>query len=287
MDKKKALIKGDQAVFERSWERRGETRYIHWTRGEPENQIQLAFRNHWILFQEIMNNRIKGKRVLEVGCGRGSMSAYFSDNDFDCTLLDSSKSAIESAKGIFSEHGLKARFVIGDAMNLPYDDDSFDIVFSIGLLEHFEDIETPLSEQVRILSKDGLFLGYVVPKYTENIQMDYDWVNDLLKEMASDKLRKNVKQKEEVFRSDAGSDRYIDVLRKLPTCDVNGSGVYPLPMISYSIEFPFTLLNNRCERVLVKHFQRNLEKRRAETGRNPWLCDEGYGQAFLIWCFKQ
>lgn len=287
MDKEKGLKKGDKEAFDKNWNSRIETRYIHWTRGEPENQIQLAFRNHWILFQEIMGDDFKGNCVLEVGCGRGSMSAYFAANGFDCTLLDSSRSAIDTAQEIFSAHGLRARFDVGDAMNLPYDDGSFDVVFSIGLLEHFEDIETPLSEQISVLSKGGLFLGYVVPKYTDNVQKGYNWINDLLKEMVDVNTLKDVSQKEIIFRSDADSKRYIDVLKGLPVRDINASGVYPLPMISYSIEFPFTLLNFRSEKVLVKHFQSILDERKTKTGCNPWLCDEGYGQAFLIWCFKE
>ncbi len=71
---------GDIESFEKSWQGRTEAYYNHWTRGAPKNQIQFAFRNHWIVFKELMNNRnfINGKRCLEVGCGRGSISSYFS-----------------------------------------------------------------------------------------------------------------------------------------------------------------------------------------------------------------
>lgn len=287
MDKKNVVRKGDKGAFDKNWGSRTETQYIHWTRGTPQNQIQLAFRNHWILFQEIMAGRNLGKRILEVGCGRGTMSAYFADNGFVCTLLDSSKSAIDTAQKFFLAQGLKADFDVGDAMNLPYNPGSFDIVFSIGLLEHFDDIATPLIEQIRVLSKRGLFLGYVVPQYKDNIQKHYSWINDLLKAMADTNSIVNNSQKEEVFRSDADSSRYIKELQKLAVRDINASGVYPLPMISYSIEFPFTLLNSRCEQVLVEHFQAILDDRKEKTGKNPWLCDEGYGQAFLVWCFKK
>ena len=42
--------------------------------------------------------------------------------------------------------------------------------FYQGLLEHFEDIVTPIEEQIRILDKGGLFIGYIVPEYEDNIQ---------------------------------------------------------------------------------------------------------------------
>src|SRR5256885_1936329 len=88
--------------FNDVWRARpAEVDYIHWTRGEPCNQIQLAFRCHWLLFQELMGPGFQGRRMLELGCGRGSISAYFADAGFDCTLMDISPSAIEAARRVF------------------------------------------------------------------------------------------------------------------------------------------------------------------------------------------
>ena len=86
----KNKITGDKESFIKSWQGRKEGLYNHWTRDEPKNQIQLAFREHWKVFQELLKNKLfnKGKRCLEVGCGRGTASAYFSDAGYNCTLLD-------------------------------------------------------------------------------------------------------------------------------------------------------------------------------------------------------
>lgn len=276
---------GDSATFNRSWKKSKESFYTHWTRGEPKNQIQLAFRQHWTLFSELMKDKCfnKGKRVLEVGCGRGSLSCYFADAGYDCTLLDLSPQAIDIARKIFEQNGLKANFAVGDANALPYKDGSFDVVFSIGLLEHFEDIEKPIKEQVRILDKGGIFIGYVVPKYTENVQKDYVWINEILKGYAEQKERIS---KDAIFRSDVGSPKYIAAMKKFGLRNIGASGVYPLPMISHSTDFPFSLMPERSELVLVDRFKRILEEKRKKTGKNPWLCEEGYGQAFLVWGFK-
>jgi SAM-dependent methyltransferase len=278
---------GDVAAFDRSWKQRQETHYTHWTRGEPQNQIQLAFRQHWTLFQELMGPDFRGRRCLEVGCGRGSISAYFADAGFDCTLLDLSPAVIETARKIFEHHGLRAKFDVGDALNLPYPDGSFDVIVSIGLLEHFEDIERVLTEQIRVLAKDGLFLGYVVPELPDNVQKDYHWVNDLIRALIPENERVAAARKESIYRSSALSGPYIEVLKKLPVGNIGSSGVYPLPMISHSPSFPFTLLNAECEAILVRHFSEVLAQRRRETGKHPWLCDERYGQAFLLWATKR
>ena len=102
--------KGSVTAFDQNWSKRKETTYTHWTRGNPKNQIQLAFRNHWITFNELLDGRVGNKKCLEIGCGRGSLSAYFADENWDCTLLDISSIVIEQAKIAFNNAKLKANF---------------------------------------------------------------------------------------------------------------------------------------------------------------------------------
>ncbi len=270
--------------FDRNWRALPEAHYLHWTRGEPSNQIQLAFRQHWLTFQQLMGPSFPGRQVLEVGCGRGSLSAYFADAGWDCTLLDISPAAIEVAKQAFGAHGLKARFDVNDCLALPYPEGSFDLVFSIGLLEHFQDVERVVAEQVRALVPGGLFIGYIVPHLPENVQKDYAWICDLLKAIHP---VTQAAEKTPVFRSDTPSPAYLAAMDRSGLVRLGASGAYPLPMISHSTEFPFTLLPPIAEGVLVRHFSEILDRRRAELGgRNPWLCDEGFGQAFLVWGTK-
>ena len=99
---------GSNEQFEKNWQSREEAFYTHWTKHEPTTQIELAFRNHWTLFNMFMShdNHSGGKRVLEVGAGRGSLSCYFSEAGYDVTVLDLSPDIIEIAKKIFSRNGL-------------------------------------------------------------------------------------------------------------------------------------------------------------------------------------
>ena len=273
---------GSTREFDENWKGREEALYNHWTKGSPKNQIQLAFRSHWKLFKELTKD-ISGNKCLEVGCGRGSISSYFADAGFDCTLLDYSQSVLDTAQKIFKRNNHKAQFVNGDANALPFEDESFDVVVSIGLLEHFEDIEKPIKEQYRILKKGGVFLGYIVPENPNNIQKYFRPVNALLKGVSSFMpAEKKKSAKVEIYRSDFGSDRYMQVISKLPHTDRLVRGVYPLPMISHSPEFPFSLLPTAVESALAVTFEKTLELRKVITKENPWLCDEKNGQAFLI-----
>ncbi len=108
------------------------------------------------------------------------MSAYFADAGWDCTLLDISPAAISSHAlplvPTASRQSSKWATVWICLSRQPYD-----LVFSIGLLEHFEEIEKAIAEQVRILAPNGLFIGYVVPHIPDNVQKNYTWICDILK----------------------------------------------------------------------------------------------------------
>lgn len=271
--------------FESTWESRDESLYTHWIKSKPQNQIQLAFRNHWEVFNEIMNDPLfnGGRRCLEVGCGRGSLSAYFSDHGYQCSLLDLSETVIGIAKSIFKKNALSGSFYVGDVHELPFEDNSFDLVFSIGLLEHIEDNTKCIREQMRILDDGGLFIAYVVPEYTDNVQKEYNWINHILKGYVN---LENTREKEDIYRSNHKSSHYIDIMEKLNVRGIKTSGAYPLPMISHSIEFPFSLMPTRSEEAVVNHFEQILAERRKKSGGHPWFCEESYGQAFLVWGFK-
>lgn len=271
--------------FSINWKLRKERLYTHWTRENPVNQAQFAFRNHWRVFYRLLKNSNfnGGKRCLEVGCGRGTMSSYFTEAGYDSTLLDLSESIISVARKIFQNNKLKAKFLVADTRFLPIKDSSFDIVFSFGLLEHFRDVELPISEQIRVLKKKGLFLGYVVPEYKNNIQKQYLWINQLLKGYA--KAPGVFRYKQKLYRSGYNSKNYMAIMRKFGLIDINSSGIYPVPMISHSVEFPFTLMPPKSEKALVKYLEKILKSRR-KLRADPWLCKEGYGQAFLLWGLK-
>jgi ubiquinone/menaquinone biosynthesis C-methylase UbiE len=274
---------GSVSEFDRNWKNRKETKYNHWTRGEPANQIQLAFRMHWNLFRELMGERT-GK-CLEVGAGRGSISSYFADAGFNCTLLDTSQHIVKVAEEIFTRNGHGGQFLVGDAEKLEFPDNTFDVTVSIGLIEHFSDPTKMIAEQMRVLKPGGLFLGYIVPAKRSLPQVAATPLNLVLK--AGHRLVAQAKPereaaKEEVFRTDYDAQYYKKVAKKLGAKDVRCFGVYPLPMVSHSPDFPFSLMSAPAEKLLVGTFNRILDARKKTTGKNPWICSEKFSQSILL-----
>ena len=72
-------------------------------------------------------------------------------------------------------------------------------------------------------------------------------------------------------------------MRNIGFIEISNQGTYPLPMISHSPDFPFSLLPAAAEKSLVQTFKMMLDNREKGKGHDPWLCEEGLGQAFLVW----
>ena len=274
---------GSTVEFDRNWKERKETLYNHWRRGTPRNQIQLAFANHFDVFtQYLRGDAAAVGACLEVGAGRGSISSFFADAGYDCTLLDASSAVLTVAEQIFSRNGHRASFVVGDANRLDFPDGIFDVVVSIGLLEHFEDISQPLREQLRVLRPGGRCFCYVVPENRANVQKYFRFINALLRKLFASGKVASGSPKQPVYRTASLSRDYVEVLTRMGAGDVEARGMYPMPMISPSPEFPFTLMHPAAERGLTWLYRAVLRLRAVFKSEHPWMCDEQIGQAFLV-----
>lgn len=282
---------GSVDEFRRSWRARAETKRYHFARGRPQHQVQFAFQNHWRVFSDLLRGT-RLARVLEVGSGRGSMGAYFADAGIRTHLLDTSREVLLSARALYTSDGLQAACVNGDALRLPYADGSFDAVFSIGLLEHFEDIRTPLREQLRILRPGGMLLAYVVPERRFSVQLLAAPANALLRfvhalyRLLSGRRRAPAAQKSPLFRNTYTSRAYLDLLAAEGVTERGAFGMFPVPLISHSPAFPFSPMAPALEAGLMGKWRAFLALRRFLLRRDPWICSERWGLAFLVWARK-
>ena len=101
---------------------------------------------------------LKDKNVLEVGCGAGSHSALFARHGAHVTAVDLTTSRVRATAAKFALLGADAdicRTLQADAEALPFTDESFDIVYSNGVLHHTNDTERALNEVFRVLKPGG------------------------------------------------------------------------------------------------------------------------------------
>jgi ubiquinone/menaquinone biosynthesis C-methylase UbiE len=94
-------------------------------------------------------------RVLEIGCGLGTDGAQFAKAGADYTGIDLTDAAVELSRRRFELSDLKGTFRTADAEKLDFPDNSFDLVYSHGVLHHTPDIERAIDEVHRVLKPGG------------------------------------------------------------------------------------------------------------------------------------
>jgi SAM-dependent methyltransferase len=97
----------------------------------------------------------RGLRVLEIGCGLGTDGAQFATAGAIYTGVDLTEAAVALARRRFELFNLPGTFRTADAENLDFADESFDLVYSHGVLHHTPDTERAVREVHRVLRPGG------------------------------------------------------------------------------------------------------------------------------------
>ena len=100
-------------------------------------------------------------RILEIGCGTGSVVFELSTQGYDITGADISRKAI--AYGLEKYSGIKLQ--VQAAEELQFADETFDVVLSFDLFEHIAEVDRHVSEVFRILRPGGYYLLQTPNKY--------------------------------------------------------------------------------------------------------------------------
>jgi len=109
--------------------------------------------------------RHSGKKVLEIGGGLGTDLAQFARHGAVVTDLDLSGGHLALARENFRLRGLEGTFVHHDAEKLPFDDDTFDVVYSNGVIHHTPNTAQVVAEIHRVLKPGG---RAIIMVYAEN-----------------------------------------------------------------------------------------------------------------------
>jgi len=101
---------------------------------------------------------LDGKRVLEIGCGRGvGVEILLSLGAEQVTGFDLDPKMIALAQTRLEKYGDRARVFVGDSETIDAPDDSFDAVVDYGVIHHIPYWQQALKEIARVLKPGGMF----------------------------------------------------------------------------------------------------------------------------------
>lgn len=144
----------------------------------------------------VTENSLRGRRLLEVGSGFGIFVAVTRTHyGADTVGLEPAGTGFETSfelcREVVKEYGLDPELIVdAKGENIPFPDNSFDVVFSSTVLEHTDDPWRVLDEAIRVLRPGG-YLQFVFPNYGSFFEGHYavPWIPYLNKSLARMYLR--------------------------------------------------------------------------------------------------
>jgi ubiquinone/menaquinone biosynthesis C-methylase UbiE len=99
----------------------------------------------------------KGAKVLEIGAAQGLSIIAFEELGYDCVGVEPWEDALDISKQLAKKLNIKIDIKKSVAEELPFADNSFDVVIADSVMEHVKDVECVMREVFRVLKKEGAF----------------------------------------------------------------------------------------------------------------------------------
>lgn len=209
--------------FHEKW--RGEQeRSIFVPKGEkPKTQRQFFYRHYYEYIRGLVEKLPADAKILEVGCGRGTICQYLREYDkrHNFYLVDNSQDALDLAR---ENLGGTPYVYLAEAEELPFDDESFDLVLSMGVVEHVGDPQRFYKEQFRVLKKGGICFSFNIPH-----------------KFSAQAL--NIFGQDSYHRTDTTKEEYVKILRDVGFVVTERFHVNPFPL--------FTPIPRSWERIIT------------------------------------
>jgi SAM-dependent methyltransferase len=115
---------------------------------EANESVEFSYKLH-----EYRENA--GRKVLDIGCGNGYVASRYAREGADTFGIDLTEAAVRLSRQRFDLLGLKGGFATASAEELPFANETFDCVCSMGVLHHTPDPERAIKEIHRVLKPGG------------------------------------------------------------------------------------------------------------------------------------
>jgi ubiquinone/menaquinone biosynthesis C-methylase UbiE len=133
------------------------------------------------LKDEVKFEQFTGKYILEVGGGLGTDHVQFAKAGAKTFDLDLAKEHLRLSKERFAQNNLSGNFIYGDAELSPFRNNSFDTVYSFGVLHHTPDTQKSIEEVRRVLKPSGEVMIMLYYKHSYFYWFSLFFVKGILK----------------------------------------------------------------------------------------------------------
>lgn len=164
-DQNPPFARTDERYWERAWFSSGIPRPVDLKDRSLRNHATLALHAFFEQALEPLSDR--GGNLIELGCAHSKWLPYFAQCfGLQVTGLDYVKSGCETSRNMLHTAGVTGTIVHGDIFNPPHDlTGRFDVVYSAGLVEHFESTADAISACAAFAKPDGLIVT-IIPNLT-------------------------------------------------------------------------------------------------------------------------
>jgi SAM-dependent methyltransferase len=114
----------------------------------------------------VQPGRMKDKKVLEIGLGYGTLGQQIAQAGADYTGMDLAQHPVDHMNLRLRLHGLPGRAIQGSALSMPFPDESFDFLVSIGCMHHTGDLQKCFDETHRVLKPGGSAVLMIYNKFS-------------------------------------------------------------------------------------------------------------------------
>lgn len=142
--------------------------------GQDNHWLKTAV-SHWQFYQTfygmISRHMSVGSKVLDIGCGHSFSDLYLASYGYNVTAVDNDERIIELAKDFAKVLNVELDYQQADAFDLSPFYGEFDLVYSVGVLEHFDREVTValLKEQAKCANKVLICIPTQYTKYSAGI----------------------------------------------------------------------------------------------------------------------
>ncbi len=132
-----------------------------------DNDMRNESRNSFQARVDFPLDQFQGKLVLDVGCGSGRFMEIVADNGAEIIGLDLSRSVDAAFKNLGTRANV--HLIQADIFKLPFIDETFDFVYSFGVLHHTPDCRKAFKQLPRFLKKGGKISIFVYSAYNKGV----------------------------------------------------------------------------------------------------------------------